>query len=134
MTMTDPIADMLTRIRNAHQGYKDTVEMPSSKLKESLAAILKAEGYVADYQIAGSESRPGDILSIHLKYTPARSRTISGIKRISKPGLRVYTKSNNVPRVLGGLGIAVLSTSKGLMTDREARRNRMGGEILCYVW
>ena len=104
MTMTDPIADMLTRIRNAHQGYKDKVEMPSSKLKESLAAILKAEGYV------------------------------SGLKRISKPGLRVYTKSSNVPRVLGGLGIAVLSTSKGLMTDREARRNRMGGEILCYVW
>ena len=134
MTMTDPIADMLTRIRNAHQGYKDTVEMPSSKLKESLAAILKSEGYVADYQVAGSESRPGEILSIHLKYTPDRSRTISGIKRISKPGLRVYTKSNDVPRVLGGLGIAVLSTSKGLMTDREARRNRMGGEILCYVW
>ena len=134
MTMTDPIADMLTRIRNAHQGYKDTVEMPSSKLKESLAAILKAEGYVADYQVTNSEARPGDTLSIHLKYTPDRSRTISGLKRISKPGLRVYTKSNKVPRVLGGLGIAVLSTSKGLMTDREARRNRMGGEILCFVW
>ena len=134
MTMTDPIADMLTRIRNAHQGHKDKVEMPPSKLKESLAAILKAEGYVADYQITNSEVRPGDTLSIHLKYTPDRSRTISGIKRISKPGLRVYTKSDSVPRVLGGLGIAVLSTSKGLMTDREARRNRMGGEILCYVW
>ena len=134
MTMTDPIADMLTRIRNAHQGHKDKVEMPSSKLKEALAAILKAEGYVGDYQVADSQDRPGDTLSIDLKYTPDRSRTISGLKRISKPGLRVYTKSSNVPRVLGGLGIAVLSTSKGLMTDREARRNRMGGEILCYVW
>ena len=134
MTMTDPIADMLTRIRNAHQGYKDAVLMPSSKLKESLAAIRKAEGYVADYEVVNSEDRPGNTLSIRLKYTPDRSRTISGLKRISKPGLRVYTKSDSVPRVLGGLGIAVLSTSKGLMTDREARRNRMGGEVLCYVW
>ena len=134
MTMTDPIADMLTRIRNAHQGYKDAVLMPSSKLKESLAAILKAEGYVADYEVVNSEERPGNTLSIRLKYTPDRSRTISGLKRISKPGLRVYTKSDSVPRVLGGLGIAVLSTSKGLMTAREARRTRMGGEVLCYVW
>ena len=108
MTMTDPIADMLTRVRNAHQGYKDHVEMPSSKLKESLAAILKAEGYIADFQTADAADRPGQTLSIQLKYTPDRSRTISGLKRISKPGLRVYTKSDSVPRVLGGLGIAVL--------------------------
>ncbi|MBD51858.1 MAG: 30S ribosomal protein S8 [Acidimicrobiaceae bacterium] len=134
MTMTDPIADMLTRVRNAHQGYKDHVEMPYSKLKESLAAILKSEGYIAEYQIAEATDRPGQTLSIQLKYTPDRSRTISGLRRISKPGLRVYTKSDDVPRVLGGLGIAVLSTSKGLMTDREARRNHIGGEILCYVW
>tara|TARA_Y100001970_G_scaffold271443_2_gene366715 strand:- start:1337 stop:1663 length:327 start_codon:yes stop_codon:yes gene_type:complete len=108
--------------------------MPYSKLKESLAAILKSEGYIGEYQIAEATDRPGQILSIQLKYTPDRSRTISGLKRISKPGLRVYTKSDDVPRVLGGLGIAVLSTSKGLMTDREARRNHIGGEILCYVW
>tara|TARA_B100001250_G_scaffold411650_1_gene440807 strand:- start:1392 stop:1718 length:327 start_codon:yes stop_codon:yes gene_type:complete len=108
--------------------------MPYSKLKESLAAILKSEGYIAEYEIAEATDRPGQTLSIQLKYTPDRSRTISGLKRISKPGLRVYTKSDEVPRVLGGLGIAVLSTSKGLMTDREARRNHIGGEILCYVW
>ena len=134
MTMTDPIADMLTRIRNANMTYKDQVEMPSSKLKESLAAILKKEGYVDDYSVADATDRPGTTLSIDLKYTPSRDRTISGLKRVSKPGLRVYTKSDSVPRVLGGLGIAVLSTSKGLMTDREARRNRIGGEVLCYVW
>lgn len=134
MTMTDPIADMLTRIRNANMTFKDQVEMPSSKLKESLAAILKKEGYVSDFSIADASSGPGKTLSIDLKYTANRDRTISGLQRISKPGLRVYTKSDSVPRVLGGLGIAVLSTSKGLMTDREARRNRIGGEVLCYVW
>lgn len=134
MTMTDPIADMLTRIRNANMTFKDQVEMPSSKLKESLAAILKSEGYVSGFSVADATNGPGKTLSIDLKYTPSRDRTISGLKRISKPGLRVYTKSDAVPRVLGGLGIAVLSTSKGLMTDREARRNRMGGEVLCYVW
>ncbi len=134
MTMTDPIADMLTRIRNANMTFKDEVAMPSSKLKESLAAILKSEGYIDDYSVADATDRPGRTLSIDLKYTPDRARTISGLRRISKPGLRVYTKSDDVPRVLGGLGIAVLSTSKGLMTDREARRTRMGGEILCYVW
>ena len=134
MTMTDPIADMLTRIRNANMTFKDQVKMPSSKLKESLAVILKKEGYVSDFTVADATDRPGQTLSIDLKYTRARDRTISGIKRVSKPGLRVYTKSDSVPRVLGGLGIAVLSTSKGLMTDREARRNRIGGEVLCYVW
>jgi small subunit ribosomal protein S8 len=108
--------------------------MPSSKQKESLAAILKAEGYVSDFNVADTQDRPGQTLSIDLKYTEDRTRTISGLKRVSKPGLRVYTQSTNVPRVLGGLGIAVLSTSKGLMTDREARRNHIGGEVLCYVW
>jgi small subunit ribosomal protein S8 len=134
MTMTDPIADMLTRIRNANMTFKDQVEMPSSKVKESLAAILKKEGYVSDFSVSDATDRPGRTLSIDLKYTQNRDRTISGLRRVSKPGLRVYTKSDNGPRVLGGLGIAVLSTSKGLMTDREARRNRIGGEVLCYVW
>ena len=134
MTMTDPIADMLTRIRNANTVFKDEVAMPSSKQKERLAAILKREGYVSDFTVDGAEGEPSRTLTINMKYTPARDRTISGLKRVSKPGLRVYTKSDKVPRVLGGLGIAVLSTSRGLMTDREARRNRMGGEVLCYVW
>ncbi len=131
--MTDPIADMLTRIRNANMSFKDTVAMPSSKQKESLAEILKREGYVSGYRVEG-DSQADRKLTIDLKYTPERVRTISGLKRISKPGLRVYTKSDEVPRVLGGLGIVVLSTSKGLMTDREARRRHIGGEILCYVW
>lgn len=134
MSMTDPIADMLTRIRNANMVFKDEVAMPSSKQKERLAAILKREGYVSDYQVSDVTDGPARTLTINLKYTGDRDRTISGLQRISKPGLRVYTKSDKVPRVLGGLGIAVLSTSRGLMTDREARRNRMGGEILCYVW
>lgn len=134
MSMTDPIADMLTRIRNANTVFKDEVAMPSSKQKERLAAILKREGYVSDYQVSDTAGSSAQTLTINLKYTGDRDRTISGLQRISKPGLRVYTKSDKVPRVLGGLGIAVLSTSRGLMTDREARRNRMGGEILCYVW
>ena len=134
MTMTDPIADMLTRIRNANLVFKDEVAMPSSKQKERLAAILKREGYVSDFKVEGSHGSPDRKLTINLKYTSDRDRTISGLQRVSKPGLRVYTKSDKVPRVLGGLGIAVLSTSRGLMTDREARRNRMGGEVLCYVW
>ncbi len=134
MSMTDPIADMLTRIRNANLVFKDEVAMPSSKQKERLAAILKREGYVSDFKVEGSHGSSDRKLTINLKYTSDRDRTISGLQRISKPGLRVYTKSDKVPRVLGGLGIAVLSTSRGLMTDREARRNRMGGEVLCYVW
>jgi small subunit ribosomal protein S8 len=134
MTMTDPMADMLTRIRNANMGYKDSVSMPSSKLKVSLAEILKSEGYVSGYSVADAQDRPGSVLSIDLKYTPSRDRTISGLTRVSKPGLRVYSKSSAAPRVLGGLGIAVLSTSHGLMTDREARRRRVGGEVLCHVW
>jgi small subunit ribosomal protein S8 len=134
MTMTDPIADMLTRIRNANVAMHDTVRMPSSKLKESLAAILQREGYISGYSVQDSSGRPGRTLEIDMKYTPDRARTISGVRRISKPGLRVYTGADKVPRVLGGLGVAVLSTSHGLMTDREARQRRVGGEILCYVW
>ncbi len=134
MTMTDPIADMLTRVRNANIAKHDDVSMPSSKIKEALAELLRNEGYITDYKTAERPDKPGRILSIDMKYSPERERTISGIKRVSKPGLRVYKKSNEIPRVLGGLGVAVVSTSQGLMTDREARRRRIGGEVLCYVW
>ncbi|HVM06130.1 MAG TPA: 30S ribosomal protein S8 [Acidimicrobiales bacterium] len=134
MTMTDPLADMLTRIRNANTAMHDTVRMPSSKVKEALAAILQREGYIEGFAVHDDPGRPGRVLEITMKYAADRSRTISGIRRISKPGLRVYTKADRLPRVLGGLGVAVLSTSQGLMTDREARQRRMGGEILCYVW
>jgi small subunit ribosomal protein S8 len=132
--MTDPIADMLTRLRNANTAFHDEVIMPASKLKGALAGILLQEGYIEGYTVEDDATRPGQKLTITLKYTPERKRTISGIKRVSKPGLRVYTKSAGVPRVLGGMGIAVLSTNHGLMTDREARRRRVGGEILCHVW
>ena len=134
MTMTDPVADMLARIRNANSAMHDTVRMPSSKLKEALAAILQREGYIEGFSVADDSTRPGRVLEIVLKYTPERARTISGIKRVSKPGLRVYTKADRLPRVLGGMGVAVLSTSQGLMTDREARQRKVGGEVLCYVW
>ena len=134
MTMTDPIADMLTRIRNANVAMHDTVKMPSSKLKESLAAVLVREGYIEGFDVSDDPTRPGRILEITMKYTRDRHRTISGVRRISKPGLRVYTAADKLPRVLGGLGVAVLSTSQGLMTDREARQKRVGGEILCFVW
>jgi small subunit ribosomal protein S8 len=134
MTMTDPIADMLTRIRNANVAMHDEVKMPASKLKESLATVLQKEGYIEGFSIAENTDRPGSTLTITMKYSPERERVISGVKRVSKPGLRVYTKADKVPRVLGGLGVAVLSTSQGLMSDREARKRRMGGEVVCYVW
>jgi small subunit ribosomal protein S8 len=134
MTMTDPLADMLTRIRNANLAMHDDVAMPASKLKESLADVLKREGYITDYAVEENEASPGRTLTIDMKYSPDRQRVISGLKRVSKPGLRVYSQSDSVPRVLGGLGVAVVSTSKGLMSDREARKRRMGGEVLCYVW
>jgi small subunit ribosomal protein S8 len=134
MTMTDPIADMLTRIRNANVAMHDTVRMPSSKLKEALAGILEKEGYIEGYSVKDDTGRPGRALEIRMKYSKDRVRTISGLRRVSKPGLRVYTGADRLPRVLGGLGVAVLSTSQGLMTDREARQRRMGGEVLCYVW
>jgi len=134
MTMTDPIADMLTRIRNANVAMHDEVRMPSSTLKASLAAILKSEGYIDGFHVEDNVDRPGSALVVEMRYSPERERVISGVKRVSKPGLRVYTKADKIPRVLGGLGVAVLSTSQGLMSDREARKRRMGGEILCYVW
>ena len=134
MTMTDPIADMLTRIRNANTAMHDEVRMPASKLKESLAQVLVKEGYIEGFAVADNDDRPGSTMTITMKYSPERERVISGVKRVSKPGLRVYTKADKVPRVLGGLGVAVLSTSQGLMSDREARKRRMGGEVLCYVW
>ena len=134
MTMTDPIADMLTRLRNANVAMHDEVLMPASKQKEALAGVLVKEGYIVGYSIGDNTKGPGQLLKIDMKYSPERRRVISGIRRVSKPGLRVYRKHNEVERVLGGLGIAVLSTSKGLMTDREARRQRVGGEVLCHVW
>jgi small subunit ribosomal protein S8 len=134
VTMTDPIADMLTRIRNANVAMHDTVRMPGSKLKEALAAVLQSEGYISSYEANDRPGRPGRVLEIRMKYTPERTRTITGLKRVSKPGLRVYRQADGLPRVLGGLGVAVLSTSQGLMTDREARERRVGGEVLCFVW
>jgi small subunit ribosomal protein S8 len=134
MAMTDPIADMLTRIRNANSAQFDSVKMPGSKLKESLAQILEREGFIQSYTVKTEADKPGTTLEIKLKYSDDRVRTIAGIKRISKPGLRIYAKADTMPRVLGGIGVAVLSTSKGLMTDREARKRHLGGEVLCYVW
>ncbi len=134
MTMTDPIADMLTRIRNANAAAFDHVSMPSSKLKESLAGLLQREGFIASYRVTPTEGRPGATLSIDLKYATDRTRSIVGLKRVSRPGLRIYRKATEMPKVLGGVGVAVVSTSHGLMTDREARRAKLGGEVLCYVW
>jgi small subunit ribosomal protein S8 len=134
VTMTDPIADMLTRLRNANVAMHDEVVMPASKQKEALAGVLVKEGYIVGFSIGDNTKGPGQLLKIDMKYSPERRRVISGIRRVSKPGLRVYRKHNEVERVLGGLGVAILSTSKGLMTDREARRQRVGGEVLCHVW
>ena len=130
MVMTDPIADMLTRIRNANQMRNETVSMPSSKIKVEIAKILKEEGYVADYSVSSDDKK---VLSLQLKYNGAE-RVISGIKRISKPGLRVYAQADELPKVLNGLGIAIISTSQGVMTDRDARKANIGGEVLAYVW
>lgn len=134
MTMTDPIADMLTRIRNANTAMHDDVRMPSSKQKEALAEILLREGYIERFEVVDEEGKPSSTLVVTMKYSPERLRTISGLRRVSKPGLRVYSKAGRVPRVLGGLGVAIVSTSQGLMTDREARKRNVGGEVLCYVW
>ncbi|HOP73580.1 MAG TPA: 30S ribosomal protein S8 [Bacillota bacterium] len=131
MVMTDPIADMLTRIRNATIVRDKVVEVPSSKIKKELAKIFKEEGYIADYEII-DDNKQG-IIRLYLKYN-GKEKVISGLKRISKPGLRVYAGKDEIPRVLGGLGIAVLSTSKGIMTDRQARAEGIGGEVICYVW
>jgi small subunit ribosomal protein S8 len=132
MTMTDPIADMLTRLRNANHAYHDLVSMPYSKIKSHIAEILQQEGYIAGWRV--EEAEVGKTLIVDLKYGPNRERTIAGVKRISKPGLRVYAKSTNVPRVLGGLGVAIISTSSGLLTDRQAVKRGVGGEVLAYVW
>ncbi|HEX3962591.1 MAG TPA: 30S ribosomal protein S8 [Trebonia sp.] len=132
MSMTDPIADMLTRLRNANSAYHDTVAMPHSKIKAHIAEILEQEGYIASFRVEDAEV--GKNLVVLLKYGNARERSIAGIKRVSKPGLRVYAKKDNLPRVLGGLGVAIISTSAGLMTDRQAKKNGVGGEVLAYVW
>jgi small subunit ribosomal protein S8 len=132
MTMTDPIADMLTRVRNANSAYHDQVTMPYSKLKSRIAEILQAEGYIASWQVEDAEV--GKKLTVELKYGPNRERSIAGVRRVSKPGLRVYAKSTNLPRVLGGLGVAIISTSSGLLTDRQAAKQGVGGEVLAYVW
>ncbi len=132
MSMTDPIADMLTRVRNANSAFKPAADMPSSKKLVEIARILKEEGYIEEYSI--TEGSPQDSLEIVLKYGPKKQRTITGIRRISKPGLRVYAKKDELPRVLGGLGIAVISTSSGVMTDRAARKAGVGGEVIAYVW
>jgi small subunit ribosomal protein S8 len=135
MTMTDPIADMLTRLRNANQAYHDKVSMPYSKIKASIAEVLKAEGYVASWVVEDpAEGAVGKTLVVELKYGPHRERSLAGIRRVSKPGLRVYAKAQEMPRVLGGLGIAIISTSQGLLTDRQARKRNMGGEVLAWVW
>jgi small subunit ribosomal protein S8 len=135
MTMTDPIADMLTRVRNASQAYHDTAVMPHSKIKVGIAEILASEGYIAGYSVNDpAEGEVGKTLSITLKYGQNRERSLAGVRRISKPGLRVYAKSTNLPKVLGGLGIAIISTSDGLMTDKQAHGQKVGGEVLAYVW
>lgn len=132
MTMTDPIADMLTRLRNANSAYHDTVTMPHSKIKVHVAKILQREGYISGFHIEDAEV--GKALVLELKYGPNRERSIAGLRRVSKPGLRVYAKSTCLPTVLGGLGVAIISTSAGLLTDRQAAKQRVGGEVLAYVW
>jgi small subunit ribosomal protein S8 len=132
MSMTDPIADMLTRVRNANSAFKETVSMPSSRKLVEIARILKEEGYISGYSVVSSE--PQDTLEITLKYGARKERTITGLRRISKPGLRVYAKKDELPRVLGGLGVAVISTSSGVMADRVARKAGVGGEVIAYIW
>ena len=132
MTMTDPIADMLTRIRNAVSSKHDNVTMPSSKLKVAIAKVLKEEGFIRDFTI--SQEAPRTLLKIDLSYTGRKEPVLSGIKRVSKPGLRIYVQKREIPRVLGGLGVAILSTPEGVMTGQHARQKSIGGEILCYVW
>ena len=134
MTMTDPVADMLTRLRNANQAYHDDVSMPYSKLKQGVAEILTQEGYIASFDVADATEGPGKTLVITLKYGRNRERSIAGVRRISKPGLRVYAKHTGLPKVLGGLGVAIISTSQGLLTDRQANQKGVGGEVLAYVW
>jgi small subunit ribosomal protein S8 len=136
MTMTDPIADMLTRLRNANSAYHDDARMPSSKLKTHIAEILQQEGYIAGWRV-DEVDKDGSLrkeLVVDLKYGPNRERSIAGVRRVSKPGLRVYAKSTSLPKVLGGLGVAIISTSTGLLTDKQATKKGVGGEVLAYVW
>jgi small subunit ribosomal protein S8 len=130
--MTDPVADMLTRIRNANTAGHGTVDVPASKMKKSIAGILKEEGYIEDFEVA--EDGKQGIITIKMKYAPDKEKVISGIRKISKPGLKVFAKAEDVPRVLGGLGIAIISTSSGVISDKEARKLGVGGEVVCYVW
>ena len=132
MTMTDPVADMLTRIRNANIAGHATVDIPASKIKKNIAEILVKEGYIKGYEIVEGETQ--DTIRVAMKYGPDKTKVITGIKKISKPGLKVYAKADEVPKVLGGLGIAIISTSSGLITDKEARKLGVGGEVICYVW
>ena len=132
MTMTDPIADLLTRIRNANTVGHETVEIPASKMKKAIAEILKEEGYITDFDVIEDDKQ--GMIKVTMKYGSNKERVISGIKKISKPGLKVYAKANEVPKVLGGLGIAIISTSKGIVSDKEARKLGVGGEVICYVW
>lgn len=132
MVISDPIADMLTRVRNANTAYKEHTTMPFSKLKEQIAKILKREGFIKDYQVIKQESQ--NALRILLKYSSKRQRIITGLKRVSKPGLRVYVSKRKIPRILGGLATVILSTSQGILTDKEAQEKSLGGEILCYIW
>ncbi|MBN9104273.1 MAG: 30S ribosomal protein S8 [Propionibacteriaceae bacterium] len=135
MTMTDPIADMLTRLRNANQAYHETTSMPHSKIKVGIAEILTAQGYIAGFDVLEpGAGEVGKTLKLTLKYGGNRERSIAGVRRISKPGLRVYAKSTALPKVLGGMGIAIISTSQGLLTDKEANARSVGGEVLAYVW
>ena len=138
MTMTDPIADMLTRVRNANSAYHDNVRMPHSKIKTHIAEILQQEGYITSWNVQDpteeSSQTVGKVLELTLKYGQNRERSIAGIRRISKPGLRVYAKHTGLPKVLGGLGVAIISTSQGLLTDRQANKKGVGGEVLAYVW
>ena len=132
MTMTDPVADLLTRLRNANSAHHETVSLPSSKLKSHIAEILKREGFISAFKV--EDARVGKTLTLSLKYSDSRVRAIAGLKRVSKPGLRVYARSTEIPQVHGGLGVAILSTSSGLLTDREAEQKGVGGEVLAYVW
>ena len=132
MQITDPIADMLTRIRNANSAKHDSVDIPSSNLKKAIAEILGAEGYIKNYQIIDDEKQ--GIIRINLKYGPGKSKVISGIKRVSKPGLRVFAAKDELPKVLKGLGVAIISTSKGIMTDKQARKDNVGGEVMAFIW
>lgn len=132
MTMTDPVADMLTRIRNANTAHHETVDIPASNMKKAIAAILLDEGYIAGYDV--EEDGKQGMIKVRMKYGTHKEKVINGIKKISKPGLKVYAKASEVPNVFGGLGIAIISTSKGIVSDREARKLGVGGEVICYVW